>query len=295
MVAMSTSEETLTLVHYFWLAFILASGLGQINVPFLSKFVCDTAKRGKTRGNIDFDDEKSTRKRMASAFLNVPHAWFTHFYIVGTIWNAHIMLKYIHSKGNIIDINTFAKAALEGKDPELLARVLFQFHVTRRLMESVFIKVNRTKSEMHAIGYVLGLLYYVCASLSLNSNNRNGKETEERKAEFLVASLLFFYANWKQYECHALLRNARLRTDRKDQYAQIDSGLFSLVACPHYFFECVLYFSLCIIQRCSLSSVLMFVAVFGNLSLEAKNHLMWYRRKMKGFPRHRKAMLPYLY
>ena len=110
---MSTSEETLNLVHYFWLAFILASGLGQINVPFLSKFVRDTAKRGKTRGNKDFDDEKSTRKRMASAFLNVPHAWFTHFYIVGTIWNAHIMLKYIHSKGNIIDINTLAKAALE--------------------------------------------------------------------------------------------------------------------------------------------------------------------------------------
>ena len=133
-------------------------------------------------------------------------------------------------------------------------------------MESVFIKVNKTKSEMHAIGYVLGLLYYVCASLSLNSNSRNGKETEERKAEFLVASLLFFYANWKQYECHALLRNARLRTDRKDQYAQIDSGLFSLVACPHYFFECVLYFSLCIIQ-----------AVFSIERLDVRRR----RRKLK--------------
>ena len=145
---------------------------------------------------------------------------------------------------------------------------------------------------MHAIGYVLGLLYYVCATLSLKSSN---EEKGERKADFFFASLLFFYANWKQYECHVLLRNARLQTDRRDQYAQIDSGLFSLVACPHYFFECVLYFSLCVILRFSKSSALMFLAVCGNLSVEAKNHLIWYRRRIKGFPRHRKAMVPYLY
>ena len=152
------------------------------------------------------------------------------------------------------------KPRWKSKDPELLARVLFQFHVTRRLMESLFVKVNKKKAQMHAIGYVLGLLYYVCATLSLNSNN---EEKGERKADFFFASLLFFYANWKQYECHVLLRNARLQTDRRDQYAQIDSGLFSLVACPHYFFECVLYFSLCIILRCSKSSALMFPAVFA--------------------------------
>ena len=108
----------------------------------------DTAKRGKTRGNKDFDDEKSTRKRMASAFLNVPHAWFTHFYIVGTIWNAHIMLKYIHSKGNIIDINKNAKS-LEGKDPEATELVSVPRHST---VDGVRVhQSEQTKSEMHAI------------------------------------------------------------------------------------------------------------------------------------------------
>lgn len=277
-------------VEYFWVAFIVASILGQVNVPFLSKFVRDTAKRGKTRGvNFEEDDDRSKTKRI---LLNVPHAWFTHFYVVGTTWNAYTLLQCIQSKRNSIGVFSFAKAVLGDSSGELLASVLFQFHVTRRLMESLFVKVNKKKAQMHAIGYVLGLLYYVCATLSLKSSN---EEKGERKADFFFASLLFFYANWKQYECHVLLRNARLQTDRRDQYAQIDSGLFSLVACPHYFFECVLYFSLCVILRFSKSSALMFLAVCGNLSVEAKNHLIWYRHRIKGFPRHRKAMVPYLY
>ena len=58
-------------------------------------------------------------------------------------------------------------------------------------MESLFVKVNKKKAQMHAIGYVLGLLYYVCATLSLKSSN---EEKGERKADFFFASLLFFYA-----------------------------------------------------------------------------------------------------
>jgi len=279
-------------VRYFWCAFIAASVLGQMNVPFVSKFVRDTAKRGKTR---DGDASKTKRRRNLYELLNVPHAWFTHFYVVGTVWNAHVLLERVQSKRDIVDVSSFATAVLGDSSGELLASVLFQLHVTRRLMESLFVKVNKKKAKMHAIGYVLGLLYYVCATLSLK-NSRAGRTTAgERKVEFLFASLLFFCANWKQYECHVLLRNARLQTDRKDQYAQIDSGLFSLVACPHYFFECVLYFSLCVALRFSPSSVLMFLAVCGNLSVEAKNHLIWYRNRIKGFPRRRKAMVPYVF
>ena len=98
-------------VGYFWVAFIVASVLGQVNVPFLSKFVRDTAKRGKTRGvNFEEDDDTSKTKRI---LLNVPHAWFTHFYVVGTTWNAYTLLQCIQSKRNSIGVFSFGFRRLE--------------------------------------------------------------------------------------------------------------------------------------------------------------------------------------
>ena len=60
-------------VGYFWVAFIVASVLGQVNVPFLSKFVRDTAKRGKTRG-VNFEEDDDTSKHLTHSAFEVSSA-----------------------------------------------------------------------------------------------------------------------------------------------------------------------------------------------------------------------------
>ena len=58
----------------------------------------------------------------------MPHGWFTHFYVVGVLWNA---VALFHS---------LIECAWAGSDPSVvgaaLASTLFQAHVTRRLYES---------------------------------------------------------------------------------------------------------------------------------------------------------------
>lgn len=199
-------------------------------------------------------------------------------------------------------------------DLSFLARVLFQFHVTRRLYESLFVQVqgqNEKESRMHVLGYVLGLLYYICASLSLvnknNIDNNNGAVTTTAYdlVRIVTASLLFFYANYKQNECHNQLANARKRhsntnnkttkTTNKNSYKQINEGLFKLVACPHYFFEIVIYFAICLLLNFSELSVYMLVAVFANLSVAAQHNLLWYKENISRFPKQRKSMIPFVF
>ena len=239
--------------------------------------------------NFEEDDDTSKTKRI---LLNVPHAWFTHFYVVGTTWNAYTLLRCIQSKRNSIGVFSFAKAVLGDSSASFSLSVLFQFHVTRRLMESLFVKVNKKKAQMHAIGYVLGLLYYVCATLSLKSSNEEKGEKKSRLF-FRLSSLLL-----RQLEAIRVprvtpersLTNRPKRSIRANRFRFVLlSRLSALLFRVRFVFQPLRY------TRFSKSSALMFLAVCGNLSVEAKNHLIWYRRRIKGFPRHRKAMVPYLY
>ena len=284
-------------VLLFWTGFVIASLLGNANVPVLSKFVREKIARGKTKiqeeeelEEHNDDDEYQSKKRRKKSIETthgfvVPHAWFTHFYIVGTLWNATLLATL----------------------GVTIVRSLFQVHVTRRLFESVFVKINDKRAKMDALGYLIGLMYYVCASISLEEDVKDDLvlwrrwpwqwiiPVEDETFRIVFAILLFAYANYKQNECHRYLRDARLCTKRKDKYGLISKGWFSLVACPHYFFECVLYFALCLLLSFSTLSVAMFLAVVGNLSVAAKGHLDWYRANIPAFPKRRKAMVPFLF
>jgi len=70
-------------------------------------------------------------------------------------------------------------------------------------------------------------------------------------------------------------------------------GLFDAVACPHYLFEIVSWFGLCLIFR-HISMVLLFSLMVAYLLIRSLQTLAWYRERFPNFPPDRKAILPFI-
>ena len=143
-------------VNSFWLIFFGLSVVADLNlVPGLSGFLRAVAKRGKD----DEGDDPAGKRRRPWWQVTVPHGWFTHFYVVGVLWNA---VALFHS---------LIECAWAGSDPSVvgaaLASTLFQAHVTRRLYESAFVSIHRPGGRMHVVGYLIGVVYYICVPLTL--------------------------------------------------------------------------------------------------------------------------------
>jgi len=142
-------------LNTFWFIFFSLSVIADLNlVPGLSGVLRAVAKRGK-------DDGASTGQKQTPWWLRltVPHGWFTHFYVVGVLWNA---VALFHS---------LVECAWAGSDPSVVgaaaASCLFQLHVTRRLYESAFVSIHRKGGRMHLVGYLLGIFYYLCVPLTI--------------------------------------------------------------------------------------------------------------------------------
>jgi 3-oxo-5-alpha-steroid 4-dehydrogenase 3 len=74
-------------------------------------------------------------------------------------------------------------------------------------------------------------------------------------------------------------------------------GLFELVACPHYTAECLIYAGLALlVGRGGAPAACAVAAWVGlNLALAAGATHAWYRARFPGYPRHRRALIPFIY
>ena len=131
----------------FWLLFAAASLVADREwAPWASSRLRAFAARGKNGAE---DDPRA---------WTVPHAWFTHFYVVGTCWNAVVAIHALRAASRL---------ATPPADDAALASTLFQIHVARRLLESILVTRHRPGARMHVMGYLVGVLYYLLAPLTL--------------------------------------------------------------------------------------------------------------------------------
>jgi 3-oxo-5-alpha-steroid 4-dehydrogenase 3 len=126
-----------------------------------------------------------------------------------------------------------------------------------------------------------------------------------------LAVCLFLWASYHQHVCHRIL--ADLRRDRKGQnsrkvagehmqdsvnYGRPNGDWFELVSCPHFFAEILIYAS---VLLCCVGTVvwncwwLVLVYVVSTLGLSARQAHVWYQRKYEDYPKHRRAMIPWLW
>ncbi|RWS02523.1 polyprenol reductase-like protein, partial [Dinothrombium tinctorium] len=72
-------------------------------------------------------------------------------------------------------------------------------------------------------------------------------------------------------------------------------GWFEFVSCPHYFAEILIYFSFCFIfAGRHITWWIIFSFVLINQVVSAIYNHQWYLDAFKNYPKHRKAVIPFL-
>jgi 3-oxo-5-alpha-steroid 4-dehydrogenase 3 / polyprenol reductase len=72
-------------------------------------------------------------------------------------------------------------------------------------------------------------------------------------------------------------------------------GAFTLVSCPHYSAEIIIYIGLVMMQQGRGHTWLILAWVVANLGLAADKTHGWYRRVFTSYPKKRKAIIPFVF
>lgn len=157
-------------------------------------------------------------------------------------------------------------------------------HFLKRLLESWFLhkysnRINPFSAVFVACFY--SLTAFVPAYINRRLVSDLGPIIYTGLAVFLIGEILNFAH-------HKIL--AHLRTNR--EYVIPRGGMFELVACPHYLFEIVSWFGICLIFRHP-SMYLIFSLMVTYLIIRSLLTLRWYRDRFPDFPPRRKAILPF--
>ncbi len=86
----------------------------------------------------------------------------------------------------------------------------------------------------------------------------------------------------------------RLRAPGETGYRVPEGGLYRLVSCPNFLGEIVAWAGFALATR-SFGALAFAVWSFANLAPRARAHHRWYRATFPGYPRERRALVPFLY
>jgi 3-oxo-5-alpha-steroid 4-dehydrogenase 3 / polyprenol reductase len=107
--------------------------------------------------------------RTLASWGQVPHSWFATFYgsyiICSVVWGFQFF-----SKGAILQTIAHMQASSQaqsmGRGQVLLVWALTILQASRRLYEQLFV-FNTSSSQMWVLHWLLGLLFYLCLSISI--------------------------------------------------------------------------------------------------------------------------------
>lgn len=172
--------------------FIAASIVLFINSipPFRLRFIsygsrtsepaADNAKRSKAPSVKEGEDaleSKSATNPLSklldyAASLQVPHSWFTHFYVLSVLSSIFWAFQ-IYSRGRFVEILASQQVAHDGGKQTILtvnqmflAWLFMAIQGTRRLYESIAFG-KPSKSKMWFVHWILGLIYYTTMGISI--------------------------------------------------------------------------------------------------------------------------------
>lgn len=212
----------------------------------------------------------------AAAAIQVPHNYFTHFYVTSVacslLWGWSLRLWHEHGQLQAV----WALMLLQG---------------VRRMLES-YAYTSTSKSRMWFAHWVLGLVFYVTINIAIWIEGPNPSASPWSSAVLVPAILM---AHALQHSYHAYLY--RLRTENNG-YQLPSHPLFPNLLCPHYSCETAIYALLSVLaapegRLLNWTLVCGTIFVATNLGVTAVGTKGWYMEKFgveKVGPR--KCMLP---
>jgi len=280
-------------------------------VPFLRTRLLSYGSRALPEASKNFKDEQYTGNAITSilnavASVQVPHSWFTHYYIT-SVASSLFWLQQLSGRGVfftlIADSSFQSKFILASAAAPVGSMSLTQVYFlwlllfiqgTRRLVES-YTFAKPSKSTMHVAVWLIGIFFYLADGMAIwvegipaLSSSASGKLTTQETTNAVLAyalssptstfaTLLFVAASLAQNRAHAHLFS--LKT-----YQIPPSALFTYVWCPHYTAEIVIYICFALLavpegQWFNRTMVAAIVFVGGNLAVTANGTREWYIKR----------------
>lgn len=197
-----------------------------------------------------------------AAAIQVPHNYFTHFYITSVACSLFW---------------AWWLRVWEGNSQLQLVWFLMLLQGVRRMLES-YAYTSSSKSSMWFAHWILGLLFYLTINIAIWIEGLDGSPSFWAAAVLVPAILT---AHMLQHSYHAYLY--RLRTGNKG-YQLPSHPIFSNLLCPHYTCEVVIYVLLSLLAaphgrllNWTLFCGTIFVAT--NLGVTAVGTKEWYTQK----------------
>ncbi|CAL8113980.1 unnamed protein product [Orchesella dallaii] len=251
--------------------------------------------------------------------IEVPKNWFYHSYLFSVFFQSFIILTVLTKYTNYLDISSWLRntlAVLGGNDrpntvdavTTIIAVFLYLFQVGRRLYETLFVCVY-SDTKMNVMHYLLAWLHYFGSMLTIvayspafasrASNFDLNISFDKLNLIHVVATLLFFYGSWVQYQAHVGFAN--LRKDKNKTVVSMKhqiprGGLFELISCPNYWGEIIVYFAIALLflfRNYTWNFITIWV-VANQLIVGIMNH-RWYLSTFPDYPTNRKAVIPFIW
>ncbi|KAJ3414620.1 Steroid 5 alpha-reductase 3 [Chytridiales sp. JEL 0842] len=273
--------------------------------------------------------------------LSVPKAYFSHFYIFSTLWTLYLFSSYVSTLFSLSTLPSFFSELLDNyvhipastlhlRSVKVLEALLWYTmlttHVSKRLLECVFVMNSNPKAKLPMLMYIGGLAYYVFVPMMVAINSLESlKDAREGfknskvglreyfienilvdvKLHHFLAVLLFLWATTEQFHAHSQLSLLRPRFKPTSQqpstsvssYRLPTGRYFDLVACPHYLFEMLVYTSFVLVTsgKSLAAWSYLFWVVLG-MSSVADDNYKWYKEKFREkVPKGWKRVFPFVY
>jgi very-long-chain enoyl-CoA reductase len=159
-------------------------------------------------------------------------------------------------------------------------------HFTKRALESLFL--HKYSGSIGLSATISIAFFYSFASFFIGYLNRNPLHSIDFL--FVLGFVFYIVGNLGNFIHHKIL--ADLRKDSLE-YVIPKGGLFQYVVCPHYLFEIFTWLGIFLFSR-HLGALLVLGMIIAYLCARSLVTLKWYREKFAEFPKHVKAMIPFV-
>jgi very-long-chain enoyl-CoA reductase len=191
-------------------------------------------------------------------------------------------------------------AVTNGREP--LTAVLLFLHFGKRLAETLFLHRYSSKATDGAVGAFIGVYYLLTSLLVTWAQSGVPAATYNKSpaaALALVAGVGLYVVGqlgnlYHHYLLRALRDNNTGGSAASKEYVVPRGGLFAYVVTPHYLFEIIAWAGVAVVTQ-QANVALVAVSMASYLAGRARETLTWYIDNVKGFPRDRKAMVPFLF
>ncbi|XP_064103727.1 polyprenol reductase-like [Macrobrachium nipponense] len=293
------------LMFAFYTLLVSVSGLavhfaGQIPVP---DFFLQAYKFGKMAHDA--------RPWKIISMMEVPKRWFFHFYIVASVvitmaalqmWSIYVMGNPLsHWTSFILDFLTVQhRKSSVSVTAAGISLLLLMLHLYRRLYESLCVSVF-SSSHMNIIHYIFGHTHYI-GTIALMVSEAPGFDNSldivvtALQVHHVVGLVLYIIGSSMQHQSFRILAGLRKnsREDLKHEHKMPEGGMFEYLSCPHMFAELLVYTGILIVLQGHTGWLVVTIWVISNqIQVALMNH-SWYISTFKDYPKHRRAILPFV-